>query len=781
MSEPPRLTDSTVRELAGAARYQRALADLSSGKVVERRLYTNGVASGKWNAAPDAPLAVVTNTATELGFDCTCLNSILEGICAHGAALALALAREPQTFMRMNYPADVDELLDEYEALHGTYDDVEEFVDALTREEEAEAMGMGYAPRPSGPASAAPPAVEHISSTLTLQLPHLRDEYRALLNHLNLNQLREVARRRGVKLGGAKREPIIETLAEALGRPPAVAEAWGALSAPARLALGLIPFLNSAMGVSPQHLQQVLQSVNSKAAHQLDGALEELKNVGLVFDRFNYLLIPPGLHYLFPPDPELVRPLSDARHLREANAPGPLEFAQFMLRLLLALKAEGAHLRLHAPEPHPLQTQMPEIKAWPFAPAELDALHRDRNLYNALYTRAFTVPPAPPLLTDESSKALRRALEASPEQIEFGLRLLAKMGLLALAPGQPPAVREEGFAQYLGHHPVEHLAPLFNAWMNLRDWSELDWLSARQPALRLRRQGLPGMTYAQLLAALSSARLYLIHHARRAPPGEWIDLDAFVARARTLNLLQAVWQMPPGVSLELNNRALNLANAEGWRSFYGPFVETVLTGPLHWMGLVDLGYRKDRLAAFRLTDLGAFMLYQRETYTAPPVTIAGRALTYAPDGALHLQPAAADARLLGLLSLMGEVRAGPNGALVYRVTVEGAARAFESGGDPDKIIALLEKAAGAPPPASLTQMLRQWWEHFGDVHLYRDLALMELADDYVLTELLASTSLSQYLLYRFSPRLVALRPEGVEALREELVGKGYTPKITDGE
>jgi hypothetical protein len=57
------------------------------------------------------------------------------------------------------------------------------------------------------------------------------------------------------------------------------------------------------------------------------------------------------------------------------------------------------------------------------------------------------------------------------------------------------------------------------------------------------------------------------------------------------------------------------------------------------------------------------------------------------------------------------------------------------------------------------------------------LALVELADDFALTELLAGTTLARILLYRFSPRLIAVRPEGLEAWRAELVAKGYTPKL----
>jgi hypothetical protein len=60
-------------------------------------------------------------------------------------------------------------------------------------------------------------------------------------------------------------------------------------------------------------------------------------------------------------------------------------------------------------------------------------------------------------------------------------------------------------------------------------------------------------------------------------------------------------------------------------------------------------------------------------------------------------------------------------------------------------------------------------------------AVIELADDYALSELLASTSLAKHLLYRFSPRLIAVRAEGVDELRTDLIRKGYTPKTMNND
>lgn len=792
------LTEAELQQYLGHSHYKRAANYLASGKVSERTVYRNGVLTGYWDDRDVEMMVWPEDDSPE--YDCEC-NAAQP--CDHSATLALAWARQPETFTRVDGDYDVDSF--GIDAVDGADDFLDDFPGAgrnppriFVEEERGPLNPFARGNARPAPAVAPAPVIERISSTLTVELEDMRDDYRVLLNRLNLPQLRELAARRGVSLTGNKREPILETLAEALGRPQSVTDVWPTLSAPARLTLGLLPFLVTQSGVAHEHLKQAMQMLDSKAAQQIRTALVELSDLGLLLENeYEELTYAHNLVYLLPPAPELAPPLAPqaARGLREVSAPGPAEFAQLALRLLLTLKADGARLHSHpAPEPHPLQTQIPALAGWPFLPAELDALARERSPYNAFYSKSFTQPPAPPLLADDSHTALARALNVPAEQLEFALRLLVKMGLVMFEPGRPPAVLEAGFLQYLSHHPIEHLSPLFNAWVNLRDWLEFDLPHVRRAGLQLKRRGLYSVTHAQMLGALALWRVFLLHQIRRAPVGQWVDLPAFIAQARAFNLLHALWPASPGLTLEREGRALNLTNAQDWQTFYKPMVEATLTGPLHWQGAVDLAYRKDQLVAFRLTALGAFLTYQTTTYQAPPFEVAGRALTYTTDpnkhlppggvgggasSGLRLQPLAADRQVLGLLSLLGEVHSGPHGELDYQITVAGAARAFEAGWDAERILAALEKAAGAPPPAGLAQPLRQWWAHFGDVHLYHDLALIELADDYALAELLANTSLAQYLLYRFSPRLIALRPEGVETLRAELVSKGYTPKMEE--
>ena len=779
MAAFPPLTDAVVRAALGPALYERAAVDLATGRLVDRAAYRNGVLTAAWEAGRSEALPAVKIDGSELSFACDCAAFNTSGVCAHCACLALAWARQPHTFDRVNESVSLEELDEElYGDLDlGGYGDegVDEFDDLDRAPSGLDLLQMAKLDRLGG--AAQPPT----ANALTTQWPDLAAPYAEELQDLTVPQLRALAQRRGLTVTGTKRDPIIQALAAALGNVPAMQAAWQSLSAPARLVLGLVVFVFSDYGANPTHLRQLLQGVSGKQLGQFNAAVQELEEAGLLFrnEAHHYSTVPTLLYFL-PPDPALLGP-AETRGLREVAAASPLAFAQLSLRLLLALKAEGARLMGRpAPPQHPVAAKTPELAGWPMAPAELDALAQSRNVYQSLAQRVFTVPPVAPLLTDDDLRRLAQTLGVPPPQADFTLRLLVKLGVVGWEPGAPLTVREEGFQQFLGLTPLQHVAPLYNAYTVLNDWTELGLALAAEPALTLKRQVRYGFNYPALLGVMQVARFFFLQLLRRAPAGQWTSVDQLVTRARALNLLHSTWPLPPGIYLEHNGRSLAADNAENWRAFYRPFVEALLAGPLHWLGLVDLGYRKDGLEAVRITDFGALALYQLESYQPPVLPSVGPALQFGKDGALLVAPSAAGPQMLNTLALLGEARASATGQLSYTVTPAGAIRAFQAGWDPDRLLEALAAAAGRAAPAPLAAALRGWWAHFGDVQLYTDVALLELSDDFALTELLASTSLAQHMLYRFSPRVIALRPEGVEALRAELVERGYTPKVVTG-
>ena len=104
---------------------------------------------------------------------------------------------------------------------------------------------------------------------------------------------------------------------------------------------------------------------------------------------------------------------------------------------------------------------------------------------------------------------------------------------------------------------------------------------------------------------------------QRMPAGEWIDLAAFVAQAHALNAFGALWRLPHGLALEFNGRALLAQPLSDWAKSFQPWSEALLTGPLHWQGVVDLAYDRSKLVGFRVTELGALLTLKSWEFTAP--------------------------------------------------------------------------------------------------------------------------------------------------------------------
>jgi len=80
-------------------------------------------------------------------------------------------------------------------------------------------------------------------------------------------------------------------------------------------------------------------------------------------------------------------------------------------------------------------------------------------------------------------------------------------------------------------------------------------------------------------------------------------------------------------------------------------------------------------------------------------------------------------------------------------------------------------------PAAWQDKLSKWSRNYGLLHVYEDITVVELADEYALQELLASTSLREHIIYQFSPCLIAIRPDRVDDLVREMEGRGYTPRL----
>ena len=750
------LTESEVRRLVGDDLFQRADPLVRSGQVVERMRLEDGAVDAFVVDRRVSYNAHAFDEAGEILADCDC-DDEGEDFCVHAAALLIAWARDRRSFEE-DWP-DEDEAADEA----------------------ADADWEDAVPAVASPARAGRPDLT--------QPVDPRLDYTRLLSRLTLPQLREIAQRRGVPISGNRKDPIVETLAGALSRPEAVADAWPSLSRPARQLLGTMALVRAETGVHPSHAREAFRLLDAKEANRFDTLVDELSGFGLIFvTPYQTIEMPQLLPFHLPPDADFVAAHRDGAALRPvAPAPPPFDFALLAVRLLLALKAGDDRFEARAArQPHPQESRIIGLHGWPHDPADVEALVREQQSPYAIYNAPLAVLPLPSLLADEARDDLCRSAGVDADRADFALRLLSVLGLVSVKPGRPVRVDDDRFGEFLAQPPLTRALMLLAASASLGSWTELDRLASLRPGAPRLRRTLRGYDqgYAYMLTLLSAARSVLLWYIRRAPARQWVDFDAFVARARAFRQSPYFWPMTPNLTwhLELNGRVANAADAADWQATYGAFVETVLAGPLSWQGAVELAREGDRLVAFRITDFGARLMGQTSTFEAPDAARpGGPALSPTPDGDLLLRADAAQTETLNLITQLCEARADSRSQLIYRPTPAGASRLFEAGWTDASVIAALEKALQGPLPESLARTIRSWWANFGALHLYADVALIEFADDYALTELLAGTSLSQVLLYRFSPRLIAIRPEGVEALKADLVKRGYTPKVASDE
>ncbi len=253
--------------------------------------------------------------------------------------------------------------------------------------------------------------------------------------------------------------------------------------------------------------------------------------------------------------------------------------------------------------------------------------------------------------------------------------------------------------------------------------------------------------------------------------------------------------------LTWENRKLG-ENALDWQIAQWNFVRTMLTGPLHWLGLVDLSMQDDEIVEIRLRGLAD--LYWERSQSDPVERPALPAETLAPrkpppnasdkkataknaaakkamlevdaEGRLIVDPASMSARGHALLDKIARLTSTEPTQFVYTLDVEAVHHAFEDGNTLHDLEALWQEVIAIPMPASVQTQLQAWGLAYGRTRIYTGVTLIELSDDFALAELKAVTALDVVMIAELSPRLVLIPQNAVNDLVAQLEKAGYTPK-----
>jgi hypothetical protein len=397
--------------------------------------------------------------------------------------------------------------------------------------------------------------------------------------------------------------------------------------------------------------------------------------------------------------------------------------------------------------------------------------------------RALRVPSAPGPYPEPLRAAMRAA--AGLDEPGLGSFLGAILSSLQLVTfdGQQLHVAPADRQALLMLDAVGLRLGLLSAWLEIPYglWDEFTAARLRGEPLRLyRRQGwyftpseLDEATDALRNAAIIAARWL---PAERGVADGWVslpDLDALLQAAYPTVVApggkSAAWYLAvaPG-------KPLDGAQLPDWQLGHAAIWHLIFSGPLRWLGLVETASdARGELAALRLSPAGAAILHGTPLPVAP-----GAGVTWGEELDVTVTPGTASGGLLGTLLQLAEPTHLPDGRLHFRFTPVAAQQAFQAGAVPADVHARLVEA-GAPPPTAVAEALAQWFDSWGTTHRYDDLALLEVADETLLAELLARPGVAEHGVFRCGPTTLALDPSAVDKVVAQLRRWGYLAKVVD--
>jgi len=647
-----------------------------------------------------------------------------------------------------------------------------------------------------------------IAHTVKMRGPTPSANLEDILSQNGLSELRGVAREYDIATAGLSKQQLAEAIAGALRQSELVRRIASALEKPQRQLLATLALAGGSM--SDEDLRSIFERFSFGPADKLQGILLVLQSKGLLF------------RTSLNSSPQQRIGLSGLLYDMGWYVPAEVQAA---LRVSVPITPFDVEKKASGGEADNDQLKIQQVEAYSLL-ADLLLVGRALNGYQlehddekgervgdmrganalaALRTSGLaaqdgTALIAPPNGLPSASllERLQSTVPRTAQFLRFAYRLLRLADILHKDDGGTPNLRllPNAARLLLGPTSAEVARDLFELWLTHPGYEELFDLQEEGLRLRCRTTPLnhPILRPGELEAENNEARQLLVAMIAQAPLNQWISFPSFARFIYRLNpvFLQRRQRLFPSPHWWLDQeegRPLQPTQMNDWMRAEGHYLARLLRGPLYWWGISDLALSGDsRLLAFRLTPLAGLLLNGLEYggQAVEEMQQRGPALDVLETGELLVESRSDAWPLIELIEDFAEVAGVRIDRLCYRLAPKSLAEALGRGQKSGNLLEFLghiaqdEEKSDSPLQRLLAQ-LERWIASYGRVRLYTGVSLMEVADNLVMRELSATTSVEEQIVESITPTLMILKRQGAERIVEDLKRRGQSPLLHEEE
>lgn len=268
-------------------------------------------------------------------------------------------------------------------------------------------------------------------------------------------------------------------------------------------------------------------------------------------------------------------------------------------------------------------------------------------------------------------------------------------------------------------------------------------------------------------------RQVILGHLSSLPEETWWNLGSFISAIKQRN---PDFQRPAGdydswfIRQKLSGEYLR--GFEHWDEVDGSLIRYLLTGPLHWLGVLDLARSEagQEVIAFRLSGWSKALLNDKLPKGFPIEEEPLVARSDARISARRLVPR----RVRYQLARFCEWEKETPDEYQYRISSTSLSRARQQGLTVSQLLTILNRYAKAVPP-SLIKALERWDKHGSEVRLEKMVVLRVASED--ILDALRKSRAGRFLGEPLGPSTIAVKPGAIEKVLGILAELGYLGEI----